>query len=68
MLSRRHYRRGAAATMGGPVSESVRRRTIGWMAAALLAGRQEVLPDIPTRIPMPGDDGIGASAGPQGFR
>lgn len=60
--------RGVAAPLGRPVAEPVCRRTVGRMATALLAGRQEVLPDIPARVPVPGDDGTGAAARPQGFR
>lgn len=68
MPGRDRDERGAAAAVGRSVAEPVRRRAIRWMAAALLAGRQEVLPDIPARIPMSGNDGAGAAAGPQGFR
>jgi len=60
--------RGAAAAVGRPVAKPVRGRAVGRMAAALLAGRREVLPDIPARVPVPGDDGTGAAAGPQGLR
>lgn len=68
MSRRNRDERGATASMGGPVPKPVRRGTVRRVAVALLAGRQEMLPDIPARISLSGNNGAGAPAGPQGFR